>query len=629
MIAPMTKYSLLVYHREYEDFLDKLRDLGVVHILEKQRDITDELRDQYQYIDKVDKTIRFLKNREAEPLAEGGDHDGKEVFEEITELQGKIDGNLNKLNSLKKEITELMPWGDFSIEKLKKLEEHGIIIKFFVTPKRKFDPAWKEEYTIEEISTHGGQVFFIAILVNGKDEEIPAEEMYIPTEEVITDYLVKRGIDIPAEEISMPARSLTSLNEARIRLEKKLDTIESRFNYLAQTALPALEEYKNSLILKLEYDKAVYHTTREADEKLMILEGWVPGASVEKVNGFLGKTGAAFITSEPTGEDNVPILLANKGFAQKFEKLGELYSLPKYNELDITPFFAPFYALFFGFCLGDAGYGILIAIAAIFARRKVQKELKPLTVLVFYLGLSTLLFGLIGGTFFGINLYNTDLPVYRELSAMFREKGTDINMLLFYLSVILGAIQILFGMVLKAVNETIQFGWKYAVGTYGWLTLIIGSLLVYLASVVTGIPMESLRPVLYAVLGVSGAMILLLNNLNRNVLSNFGLGLWNTYNMVTGLLGDLLSYIRLFALGISSAILGFVFNSLAVSMSGSIPVVSVIVMIIILLFGHGINLFMSGLGSFVHPMRLTFVEFYKNAGFSGGGKKYSPFRKIN
>jgi V/A-type H+/Na+-transporting ATPase subunit I len=112
-------------------------------------------------------------------------------------------------------------------------------------------------------------------------------------------------------------------------------------------------------------------------------------------------------------------------------------------------------------------------------------------------------------------------------------------------------------------------------------------------------------------------------------LTNFGLGLWNTYNMATGLLGDLLSYIRLFALGISSAILGFVFNSLAVSMSGSIPVVSAIVMVIILVFGHSINLFMSGLGAFVHPMRLTFVEFYKNAGFTGGGKKYNPFRKIN
>jgi V/A-type H+-transporting ATPase subunit I len=96
--------------------------------------------------------------------------------------------------------------------------------------------------------------------------------------------------------------------------------------------------------------------------------------------------------------------------------------------------------------------------------------------------------------------------------------------------------------------------------------------------------------------------------------------------MVTGVLGDLLSYIRLFALGISSAILGFVFNSLALSVGTSF--FGIIAMVIILVVGHGINIFMSGLGSFVHPMRLTFVEFYKNAGFSGGGKKYQPFRKL-
>jgi V/A-type H+-transporting ATPase subunit I len=99
--------------------------------------------------------------------------------------------------------------------------------------------------------------------------------------------------------------------------------------------------------------------------------------------------------------------------------------------------------------------------------------------------------------------------------------------------------------------------------------------------------------------------------------------------MVSGLLGDLLSYIRLFALGICSGVMGFVFNDLAMKLSGDAPpVVSQLIMILILVIGHGLNIFMSALGSFVHPMRLTFVEFYKNAGFEGGGKKYKPFKFI-
>lgn len=99
--------------------------------------------------------------------------------------------------------------------------------------------------------------------------------------------------------------------------------------------------------------------------------------------------------------------------------------------------------------------------------------------------------------------------------------------------------------------------------------------------------------------------------------------------MATGLFGDLLSYIRLFALGLSSGILGNVFNSLAFGMSPDIPVVGAIITVLILIVGHSINLFMSALGSLVHPMRLTFVEFYKNAGFTGGGKGYTPFKKQN
>ena len=133
--------------------------------------------------------------------------------------------------------------------------------------------------------------------------------------------------------------------------------------------------------------------------------------------------------------------------------------------------------------------------------------------------------------------------------------------------------------------------------------------------------------VTYVVLAVAGLLVFVLNNLRRNVVVNIGAGLWDTYNMVTGLLGDVLSYIRLFALGISGSVLGLVFNDLAMNMSGDIPVLKQVIMLVILLFGHGVNLFMSGLGAFVHPMRLTFVEFYKNSGFEGGGKKYNPLRR--
>jgi len=131
------------------------------------------------------------------------------------------------------------------------------------------------------------------------------------------------------------------------------------------------------------------------------------------------------------------------------------------------------------------------------------------------------------------------------------------------------------------------------------------------------------------ILGIAALGIFPFNNPKGNIFMNIGAGLWDSYNMITGFAGDLLSYIRLFALGLSSAILGLVFNQLAMNLSPDVPVVGQLVFVIILLFGHGLNIFMATLGALVHPMRLTFVEFYKNAGFIGGGKEYKPFRKIN
>ena len=128
------------------------------------------------------------------------------------------------------------------------------------------------------------------------------------------------------------------------------------------------------------------------------------------------------------------------------------------------------------------------------------------------------------------------------------------------------------------------------------------------------------------ILGLAGVLIFLLNSPGKNIFLNIGLGLWDSYNMATGLLGDILSYVRLFALGLSGGILASVFNSLAAGMSPDNAIAGTIVMVLIFLIGHSINMFMNILGAMVHPMRLTFVEFFKNSGYEGGGKEYKPFK---
>lgn len=604
MIVPMLKYSFLVYHKDYTRFLKELRRLGVVHIIEKERDVPSEIRDKFDHIKEIGGVLKFLAKREIERNDADCSISGAEAFDIVKEAMTELEQKQQQLAGLKKEITLVQPWGDFSLKTIEALKENRLKLRFYTIAQRKFEEKWLYKYPIEVISQHAGQVYFVVV-----------EKGYLTDE-------------IPAEEMRAPEKPLSVLLEAREKLEKEIAEINALFDKHGRESMDAIEGYYKQMLESVEYDQAIMHTRPEAAEKVMLLEGWVPEPKEADMIQYLEQGSVVYTRQKAIKGDKVPIELKNKKFAKRFEMLGELYSLPKYGELDLTPFFAPFYMVFFGFCLGDVGYGILMAIAAIVLKKKVPKELKQAMGLVFYLGLSTILFGIIGGTFFGIPLYETSLPVYSTLAADLEARGTDINNLLFYLSLALGGVQIIFGLFLKAINETRQYGWKLAIGTMGWIVLLLGSISVYSIGEFTVIESNSLTPLWYVVLGVSGVMILLLNNLTRNVFMNLGVGLWDSYNMVTGILGDLLSYIRLFALGISSAILGFVFNSLAVSMSGNIPVLSILIMVVILVIGHGINLFMSGLGAFVHPMRLTFVEFYKNAGFSGGGKRYNPFRKL-
>lgn len=604
MIVPMHKFSFLVFHKDYEDFLDKVREIGVVHLIEKQEDVSDEVREKYDLIKQIQSVVKQLNKRKVTETAVDDAIDGQAAFEKASELFLNLDEKYQNLTLLEKEISQVRPWGDYSKETLKNLAHEGIHVKFYSVAASRFKEAWFDEYPIEVIGDQAGQVYFIYLQ---QGDEVP-------------------GID--AEEMRPPERPLSELYYYKKRLEKDIEKLNEELDRQALDNIGAIKTYGYQIKESVDYQNAVENTEKQADEKVMLVEGWVPEEKRAELIAYLEKSNTLYVVQEPEKEEKVPILLKNKKFAKKFEMLGDLYSLPSYKELDLTPFFAPFYVVFFGFCLGDAGYGILMAVASLLLKKKVQKELKQVMGLVFYLGVSTFVFGVISGVFFGIPLFETNLPVYRDLAARFEQEGTDINMLLFNLSLVLGGIQIIFGLILKLINEIRQMGWKFAVGTAGWLLLIIGGLAIYGYSLLAEIPMEELMTVFYALLGVSGIMILFLNNMTRNVFVNLGAGLWNTYNMITGILGDMLSYIRLFALGISSAIMGFVFNSLAVEMSGNIPVISILIMIIILLIGHSINLFMSGLGAFVHPMRLTFVEFYKNAGFKGGGKQYQPFKKI-
>lgn len=665
MIVPMKKYSFLVYHKEYLNFLNKLRELGIVHVIEKESgEIEDEeLRTKHAQLKELNEAIKFLEKRDVEVERHKEDVDGLKILDEIKSLRLEQENSIQRLASIQKEMSLLEPWGDFSWESINRLKESDFKITFFVGTKRSFNPEWENTYNISIINELSGFIYFVVI---SKTQEI---------------------IELDAEEVKLPQKSLSQLKAIKKEIEEIMSKTEDIFDSFAAKYSSVLKDTQKEISSQLNFKKVVLNTQKEAEDRLMILEGWAPEDKEEALISFLNNSNVYYESSRPEAVDSPPVKLKNNKFARLFETIGELYSFPDYKELDLTPFFAPFFMLFFGFCLGDAGYGILFILGATYFKFKVDKKLKPLLSLVQFLGLATVLFGAITGTVFGMNLidsgytitehsiallqqqnipadiisklqsvidvkinsktafigelnkiFNQELPAVYEKAILkyaesdfpilnsFRYLLLDPNQM-FKLALILGGIQIIFGMFIKAANQAKMFGYRYAFATVGWLTLILGGGIIYGLNVASIIDNKAAKLIFFVVLGISSLGIYFFNDPKRNILVNFGAGLWDTYNMITGILGDLLSYIRLFALGISSAILGFVFNDLAMNMSPETPVAGQLVFVIILLIGHGINIFMSGLGSFVHPLRLTFVEFYKNAGYIGGGKKYTPFSK--
>ena len=289
-----------------------------------------------------------------------------------------------------------------------------------------------------------------------------------------------------------------------------------------------------------------------------------------------------------------------------------------------SPFLAPFYILFFGLCLGDSGYGLFITLGVLaikFFKKDLSQSLKAAMNLLLILGLSAFFCGLLSGAFFGFNLYDLNVPLFDRIGQAVHLDNSQ----MFNLSLILGFIQIIFGMCLKAYNRTIQFGFRYSLATIGWMMVILSLAVVLLLPAYSGIAKW------FTIAGF--VLAFCYNSPERyeknpatGFLINVGTGLWDAYNTATGMLGDMLSYVRLFALGLSGGILATVFDSLATGLAPDNAILGPIVMVLIFVVGHALNMFMNVLGAFVHPMRLTFVEFFKNAGYEGGGSAYTPFK---
>ena len=253
-------------------------------------------------------------------------------------------------------------------------------------------------------------------------------------------------------------------------LKNKLSETRQYLSEISEDAIAKLNEYKTAVQDDADFYKVSEAASSLADDKIMLLEGWVPTEIEKDTIAWLSDKEVYFEATEPEKNvDNPPIKLKNRRFARLFEMIGNMYSIPTYWELDMTPFFAPFFVMFFGFCMGDLGYGALICVITLaLILSKKLKDMNNILWLGFFLGFGTVIMGTISGTFFGVPLLDVEgIPVLDKLKGiMFQPDGIYSA---FYVSLIIGVFQILFGMCLKIINMTKLYGFGAAVSTIGWV----------------------------------------------------------------------------------------------------------------------------------------------------------------
>lgn len=614
MIVKMIRYDFVLYSGEHERFLERLQELGLVDVTATGWEPSEGDLALIADADAKTKAAEALRAKCSEEGFEAGAPyaTGEEAFEAYVEATSEAQVLRGDIARYAKSVEELLPWGEFSAATVAKMAEQGVVLRYFTCNTNLYNEniaAWSERYTVAQISEQSGTTYFVVVAAPDTVIEIDADEVKAPA----MDYREAEAM------VAEKRAALAKTDEVVARAAATVEKVEA-------AAVEARE--------KLQLAKVVAAGEKVADGKLVVMEGWAEEATAEKVDAMLEEyPNMIYLKRNPVEEDDTPVKLKNNRYARLFELIGAMYALPKYGTLDLTPFFAPFYMLFFAICLNDTGYGTILLLAGLALYLKGGPKLKTAAMLTMVCGGATALFGFYTGSLFGTSI--PDLLGYESIE---KSPFLDFQNDFFSIALAIGVFQVMFGLAINIVMKAKLFGFKSSLPLLGWFIVLLSAVLAIALPMLNEkwvIPFfTASSPAFYAAAGVGVALMLLFNG--KNPITSILSGLWDTYNNITGLLSDVLSYIRLFAIGLSGGVLAQVFNQLAIGLTGLEggiehfgvgTIFQILGASAILLVGHGINLFMSSISSFVHPMRLTFVEFYKNAGFEMTSRTFEPLKK--
>lgn len=636
MIVPMKKVSLVVLNNERKDALTQLKKVGVVHLEQidgssEQLSLYKEASNNAVAANAILSDIKVAKKKSFSSAVKTLSND--EVVakcKHLIDISDKKKKLLEEIASDAAEIERFANWGQVDIDDFAYLKEKGISFKMYEIPEDKYNLIDEKLTTICVNRIKKIVRFLLIDASEDRPEGLPPEAFEVPMPVLSTKDLAKR-VEDNETEIS------------KIEEELKSETV-----YISQ-----IQDFKSNLESDIQFETIYSGMGQENSGKttdLAWLTGYVPIDSFDKLKDCVTKNSWAMAASDPTEEDNVPTKLKNNKFVSLIYPLTDfLGTVPGYHEYDISGWFLLFFCVFFGMIFGDGGYGLLVTVASLVLVLKSlfqKKSVSPLMGLLLLLGLSTVAWGTVTCTWFGLKpeqlpAWLTSLsitPISNAAGSDYRlylpwntevglTTGQNLQIFCFTLAFLQLSVAHLKGMARnrKSLKVLGEFGSLLQIWGmfYVVLSMVVSSALFPLGLVVNNIPVGTIA---IALVGGGFALSFIFSNYEGNVGASI---LESCKNIISVLLGvvnvfsDIVSYIRLWAVGLAGSAISNTVNEMAGPLLGH--AITFIAFVALIAFGHGLNMVLNLLSVIVHGVRLNTLEFSTHLGMSWSGFKYNPF----
>ena len=586
MITPMQKVTLFCMEQDTEEMLRALQELGVLHLTPIAAPEGQEVEAARGRVHEAEQTFAVLKaipttNSDTEVC---DDHDAALAVSTASDLMLMRQHALEKREATQSDIRKLEPYGDFSPALVQALATRGVTVRLFHhTDKR---PVRVPDTAIRIELSGDSSDCYVAVIGVG-------------------------GLECDGEELRLPRLSISQAHEKIAGLDKRLAKIAEIFHTLGECSC-GVQAHIATLT-----DKAEFIEAREGmghAPSIAYLQGYCPKDMAGRVQSVSTRNGWGVVIETPAKNGEVPSLIKHPFWIKPVKAILDIIKIvPGYHEQDISALFLIFFSVFFAMLIGDAGYGVVFLALTLFGRAKIKRAPPYPFVMMLLLSICTIVWGTLTGNYFGIPSRYAPLSDYQLAWLM---EDNNIMMLCFSIG---------------AIHMTIAHLWRFAqlapsrkcLEQVGWIA-VLWSMFFIARMLVSQVPAPSYT---YALLGIGVLLIALFMYANTSELKSEWIKVAMLPLSIVSALVDVISYIRLFAVGMASLEVAKSFNSIALEIGFS-NILAMFSSSLILVLGHLLNIVLCGLAVLVHGIRLNTLEFSMHMGLEWGGIPFKPFKRI-